>query len=135
MSQVASKIVTRMLTANLISENESEVYTYGVQILLEKIISYSIIILFAAILNRVLEISLFLISFSLLRKYSGGIHCKRFENCLVASTAVSLSGVVVFPLVEKTILLYQGGGDSINDNCYFDRSYQQHQYRVEQLRI
>lgn len=109
MSQVASKIVARMLTANLISESESEEYTYGIQILLEKIISYFIIFLLAAILNRFLEISLFILSFSLLRKYSGGIHCKRFKTCLIASSAVSISGVALFPLVEKRILLYQGG--------------------------
>lgn len=109
MDQVASKIVTRMIMANLISENDAEEYNYGVQILLEKIISYFIIFLLALVLNRLLEIILFLVSFSLIRKYSGGIHCKRFETCLIVSTAVSFSGVALFPLIEKTILLYQGG--------------------------
>ena len=74
MDQVASKIVARMMMANLISEKDAEEYIYGVQILLEKIISYSIIFLLALILNRLLEVFLFVISFSLIRKYSGGIH-------------------------------------------------------------
>jgi len=109
MDQVASKIVDRMMMANLISEKDTEEYIYGVQILLEKIISYSIIFLLALILNRLLEVFLFVISFSLIRKYSGGIHCKRFETCLIASAAVSFSGIALFPLVENYILLYQGG--------------------------
>ena len=109
MDQVASKIVARMMMANLISEKDAEEYIYGVQILLEKIISYSIIFLLALILNRLLEVFLFVISFSLIRKYSGGIHCKRFETCLIASAAVSFSGIALFPLVENCILLYQGG--------------------------
>ena len=98
-----------MMMANLISEKDTEEYIYGVQILLEKIISYSIIFLLALILNRLLEVFLFVISFSLIRKYSGGIHCKRFETCLIASAAVSFSGIALFPLVENYILLYQGG--------------------------
>jgi len=109
MDQVASKIVARMMMANLISEKDAEEYIYGVQILLEKIISYSIIFLLALILNRLLEVFLFVLSFSLIRKYSGGIHCKRFETCLIASAAVSISGIALFPLVENRILLYQGG--------------------------
>lgn len=109
MDQVASKIVARMMTTNLISKNDAEEYIYGVQILLEKIISYATILLLALILNRLLEIILFVVSFSLIRKYSGGIHCKRFETCLIASAAVSISGVFIFPLVENRILLYQGG--------------------------
>ena len=124
-----------MMTANLISKNDAEEYIYGVQILLEKIISYATILLLALILNRLLEIILFVVSFSLIRKYSGGIHCKRFETCLIASVAVSISGVFIFPPVENRILLYQGGGDNVNNNCYSCWRYQQPQYRLEQLRI
>ena len=69
MDQVASKIVARMMMANLISKNDAEEYIYGVQILLEKIISYATILLLALILNRLLEIILFVVSFSLIRKY------------------------------------------------------------------
>lgn len=59
MDQVASKIVARMITANLISDKDAEEYSYGVQILLEKIISYSIILSLAIILNHFFEIALF----------------------------------------------------------------------------
>lgn len=135
MDQVASKIVARMMMANLISEKDAEEYIYGVQILLEKIISYSIIFLLALILNRLLEVFLFVISFSLIRKYSGGIHCKRFETCLIASAAVSFSGIALFPLVENHILLYQGGADNVNNNCYNYRCHQQPQHRLEYLRV
>lgn len=49
MEQIASKIVFNMMQANIIEENESEEYIYGIQILLEKVISYSIIILIALV--------------------------------------------------------------------------------------
>lgn len=109
MERVASGIVTRMITADLIDRNEAASYRYGIQILLEKLISYVVIFGLAIILNRFLEVLLFFISFSVIRKYSGGIHCRHFETCLVASTAVSFSGIALFPLVEKSILTYRGG--------------------------
>lgn len=109
MERVASGIVTRMIMADLIDRNEAASYRYGIQILLEKLISYVVIFGLAIILNRFLEVLLFFISFSVIRKYSGGIHCRHFETCLVASTAVSFSGIALFPLVEKSILTYRGG--------------------------
>ena len=135
MEKVASEIVTKMMSADLISEDEAASYRYGVQILIEKIFSYAIIFSLAIILNRFLEVLLFFISFSVIRKYSGGIHCRHFETCLVASTAVSFSGIGLFPLVEKTILTYQGGGYNVNNNCVFDWRCQQPQHRLERLRI
>ncbi len=80
MDQVASKIVARMMMANLISKNDAEEYIYGVQILLEKIISYATILLLALILNRLLEIIL-LFLFLLL------------ENIVVEFTAKDLKPV------------------------------------------
>lgn len=109
MEHVSSIIVNRMISAELISESEADQYNYGVQILIEKIISYSVIFGLAILIHRFWEILVFVISFSVLRKYTGGIHCRRFETCLLASTAVSISGTIVLPLVEKNILLYQGG--------------------------
>lgn len=135
MERVASGIVTRMITADLIDRNEAASYRYGIQILLEKLISYVVIFGLAIILNSFLEVLLFFISFSVIRKYSGGIHCRHFETCLVASTAVSFSGIALFPLVEKSILTYQGGGDNVNNNCIFNWHCQQPQYRLERLRI
>ncbi len=40
MEQIAGKIVVRMKETKMISEDESEKYIYGVQVVLEKIISY-----------------------------------------------------------------------------------------------
>lgn len=131
MEQVASRIVIKMMRADLIKENESEEYIYGIQVLLEKIISYLIIISIALVLHCCFEVLLFLISFSFLRKHCGGIHCKRFETCLIISILVTFSSVALFPLVNNNILLYQGGAYNVNNNCDFDRSYKQPQHPLE----
>lgn len=84
MEQVATKIVTKMVLADLISEDESDLYNYGVQVILEKAISYAMIFAVAMIIHRLVEILLFFVSFSTIRKYSGGIHCKTFKSCLLS---------------------------------------------------
>ena len=109
MEQVATKIVTKMVSADLISEGESDLYNYGVQVILEKVISYAIIFVLAMIMHKFLEILLFFVSFSILRKYSGGIHCKTFKSCLIISALVSFSGMMLLPTIEHNKLLYQGG--------------------------
>ena len=108
MERVASGIVNKMMLAELIDDNEAASYKYGVQILLEKLISYAVIFGLALILNRFLEVLLFFISFSIIRKYSGGIHCRHFETCLIASTVVSFSGIALFSIAEMLNLAYQG---------------------------
>lgn len=135
MGQAASVIVSKMLSADLISENETELYNYGVQVLLEKIISYVILFGLALFLHSLTEIALFFVSFSIIRKYSGGVHCRRFGSCLLISTIVSFSGIVFFPLAERMLLTYQGGGYNVNNNCDYNWRCQQPQYRMEWLRI
>lgn len=109
MEQIASRIVSKMLMANLISDNETEMYNYGVQVLLEKVISYATIFALAMIIHKFLEILLFSVSFSVIRKYSGGIHCKTFKSCLIISALVSFSSISLFPVIKNNLSLYQGG--------------------------
>ena len=109
MERFANNIVAKMKTADLISEDEIEIYRYGVLVVLERSMSYALIFVLALILHCVLEIALFLSSFSILRKFSGGIHCDRFESCLVASLLVSFSSIGVWQVFKNKILLYQGG--------------------------
>lgn len=109
MEHVTSRIVNRMISAELISESEADYYNYGVQILIEKLVSYSVTFGLAVLIHHFWEILLFIVSFSALRKYTGGIHCKRFKTCMLVSTIVSISGVIVFNLAKLNYLLYQGG--------------------------
>ncbi len=135
MEQVATKIVMKMVSADLISEEESDLYNYGVQVILEKVISYAIFFVLAMIMHKLLEILLFFVSFSILRKYSGGIHCKTFKSCLIISALVSFSGMMLLPIVEHNKLLYQGGGCDVNSCFDYSWLHQQPQYRLERLRV
>lgn len=108
MEHISVRLVERMINADVISENESDEYRYRIQVILEKIVSYSLILGLALALRKLPETLLFIVSLSLIRKYSGGIHCEKYTNCLIISTAVSISGCYLFPAICHFYSLYQG---------------------------
>ena len=109
MERISSMIVGRMVLADLIDDSEVDLYHYGVQVLLEKSISYALILYLAITTHCFIQVLVFIIAFSLIRKYSGGIHCERYGTCLIASLSVSFSGVLIYPFIEKIYPIYQGG--------------------------
>lgn len=109
MERFANNIVAKMKTADLISEDEIEIYRYGVLVVLERSMSYALIFVLALILHCVLEIALFLSSFSILRKFSGGIHCRSYGLCLITSILVSFSSLIMFSVACHNYSLYQEG--------------------------
>ncbi|MBR5387589.1 MAG: accessory gene regulator B family protein [Eubacterium sp.] len=109
MEYLSSLLISRMIIADVISRDEAEQYKYDVQVLFERIISYSIIIVLALLFDVLWKVLLFFISFSLLRTFAGGYHCKSYLGCLVLSSFVSLSGCFIYPLICKSYLTYQGG--------------------------
>ena len=108
MEQLSARIVSKMIDADVITYDDKEVYIYNVQVVLEKTISYLILLITALIIGKPFEICLFFISFSVLRKYSGGIHCSSFLKCLCVSTVVILSSVMLCPYVSEVYPIYQG---------------------------
>lgn len=126
MEQVASAIVSKMLSADLISENETEQYNYSVQVLLEKLISYAILFGLAWLLHCLVEVVLFFVSFSIIRKYSGGIHCKRlYSGTNKASDYASFNQKTAVGNYNYNYLPgYGGAGQSYrlktNSNWYVD---------------
>ena len=108
-------IANRMCTTNVISEDDMKYYAYSVQLLLEKTVGIILILLFAAVFQKVIEITVFIIVFSLIRIHSDGIHCKSSLGCFVSSVIISLSTIPVSSLLMISPGKCQGGGDLIND--------------------
>ena len=108
-------IANRMCITNVISEDDKEFYAYSVQLLLEKSIGIAVILLFAIASRKLIEISIFLIVFSLIRIHSDGIHCKSSLGCFVSSVIISLSTIPVSSLLMISPGKCQGGSDLIND--------------------
>ncbi|MBR1742838.1 MAG: accessory gene regulator B family protein, partial [Lachnospiraceae bacterium] len=89
------KLVLAMSSNNLIEDSESEYMMYAMSLLFEKIVSIISILLIGICMNSFVEIILFLIFFSSLRKYTGGYHLNSFLKCYICSMIITI-GIILF---------------------------------------
>lgn len=88
MEALARRIVDRMSYFKLIGEEEKEECRYYLELTLEKIIALGVIFIMAFLMDRVLEMFLFFLTFSSIRKYAGGYHSRTFWGCFLLSVGV-----------------------------------------------
>jgi len=108
-------LADRMIKCQVIEEDDKKYYAYSIQLLLEKIVGFLLISVFAVLCKSLIEIVIFLIAFSLIRIHSDGIHCKTSIGCFISSVIISLSTIPVSSVLMKSPEICQGGGDNIND--------------------
>lgn len=74
----------------ILGEKERRLYTYAYGILLNKIAIYAIIAIIGMITGNWIEMFSFLLPFTILRQYAGGIHLEKPASCII------FSGFLVF---------------------------------------
>ena len=74
----------------ILGEKERRLYTYAYGLLLNKIAIYAIIAIVGTITGNWIEMFSFLLPFTVLRQYAGGIHLKKSISC------ICVSGFLVF---------------------------------------
>lgn len=94
-----SESVTALLIVNdIISDENQEAYIYGLELLIPQIIFYLGILVIAIFTKTILLSLLFVITYKVLRQYTGGFHCKSAEACLVVSILIYLPLLLLFNL-------------------------------------
>ncbi|MCR5604476.1 MAG: accessory gene regulator B family protein [Lachnospiraceae bacterium] len=97
----ANLLVNKMIINDVIDCGKREEYIYTLQLLIEKLIGIVLVYVFALSIGKIVETTLFFITYSTVRKYSGGFHCRTEAGCLIASI-----GFVIFSiLIEAPLLL------------------------------
>lgn len=109
MEKVASYIANRLVISELIHRDEARLYTYAIQVQVERCIAIACILLVSFFLKATLEMIAFLIVFMLLRRHSSGFHCETSVGCFLASFVISISTVFIVPLLKNTDFLCLGG--------------------------
>lgn len=84
-----------MVERRLISEDERELYCYGIQLLSEKLLGLCSMLIICILAGRVLQGAVFYLTYSLLRKYAGGYHAGRFITCYLSSCGAVLFCVLL----------------------------------------
>ena len=71
----------RMISENIISENEYNYYQYRLLLFIESVVGHSILLIIAFCCGFVIKTAIFLFAFDLLRGYTNGYHCETNIGC------------------------------------------------------
>ena len=76
------KIVDSMINTDIISKDDKEAYVYAYTITLEKVLTLITISIMGVVLNRLVNIIIFLCTFMFLRRRTGGFILKHLVSVL-----------------------------------------------------
>lgn len=94
-NKLAVRFVEYLITSGAGNEENREAYVYGIEIMVEKIITYTALISIATYLNILIPSSLFVMFFVLLRGYTGGYHANTYIGCLVGTITMYLTCTLI----------------------------------------
>lgn len=77
-----------MADNKVIDKDETDVYSFGVQLLSETVFSFVVFLMIAALFGSVTEFIIFTVAFALIRQYGGGFHASKFIYCLLISCGI-----------------------------------------------
>lgn len=108
-NNLAKRFADRLLTNGSISENEQELYIYGLFMMLSSLMYLILACFLGCILGCILESIIFFIAFQFIRKYAGGYHASTETRCEILSTLSILACIVIIKLSKtydfQTVLL------------------------------
>ena len=74
MEKIINGICEELVKTQIVSKQDVPIYQYGLKMLLLKVVYIASFIIYALLVGALKETILFLITYSLLRSYSGGYH-------------------------------------------------------------
>jgi len=99
MEYLSTYLAGRMCRNEIIKEDDVKFYAYSIQLMLERVIGFILIGIFALVFRAFFEIAIFTVVFSVIRTSSDGIHCKTSIGCFISSVLLSLSTIPVSNLI------------------------------------
>lgn len=95
--KLAKKFVSYQAACGIISREETDTYLIGYQLLINKILSISVMIAIAVAQDYLMEMMLFIVPFVFLRQYAGGLHFDSAELCIGFS---AVTCIVLMPFLS-----------------------------------
>lgn len=97
-NNLAKHFADRLLANGSISEDEQELYIYGLFMMLSSLMYLILACFLGCIFGCVLESIIFYIAFQFIRRYAGGYHASTETRCEIMSTLSILVCIVVIRL-------------------------------------
>ncbi len=91
--QASIKLADKLITENIITIEDKEVYSYGFQLLLSMILKGTGLIVLGLVTGHVAETIIFVLTFGLLRIFAGGIHAHSYFKCFAVTVALVYAAV------------------------------------------
>ncbi len=97
-NNLSKHFADKLLSNGTITQEEHELYIYGLFMLLSQVMFFIVICIIGLALGCILESIIFYIAFMFIRKYAGGYHAATETRCEILSTLSLLACVVVIKL-------------------------------------
>lgn len=82
------EFVEKMIQLDKCKREDKELVIYGLTMGFEAVLNFMTLALMGLAFNLIVEGIVFYISFSAIRTYAGGYHCKKGINCYFSSNAI-----------------------------------------------
>ena len=114
-NNLSEYLVQVMLSKGYITDDEKEIYAYGMFMMISQMLLFVLTVIFGIILNCIVEATIFYIAFQLIRKYAGGYHATTETRCEILSAisificvlVIKISNTYIFMIFYLFALVYQ----------------------------
>lgn len=86
-----------------ISKEDSELYEYAIKITVQGILNIGSTILLGCLFGTLNECVCLFMTFFILRKLTGGLHARKYINCLISSTILIILSTFVIRFFENNL--------------------------------
>ena len=112
-TRLSQRITEFLIHEKSISENDAEIYQYGVEITISSLLNIILVMLVSAVVQSIISGIVFLSVFITLRQFSGGYHAKTYFRCnavlvITYIAVLLLSQYVVISFWVDCILILLG---------------------------
>lgn len=84
-NNLSSRLTDKMIAKGSITEDDRELYIYGLFMLLSQIMYFFLSVIFGLLFQCFIESVIFYIAFQFIRRYAGGYHAKTETRCEIIS--------------------------------------------------
>lgn len=103
--KLSSQTTKYLLKKNVISDEEKELYEYGLFMIISYIVFFLISILFGIVLDIPFSSILFYISFCLVRNFAGGIHANSEIKCnIITTVSILISEILIKVFIDYSLV-------------------------------
>jgi len=105
---IANSMTDAMVNNKILISERRDYYAYILEMMIEKIITYSILILISIIMHVTIPTLFFMVFFFSLRERTGGLHLNSFSKCLISTLVIYffMNSVLITFFLSHNNLLY-----------------------------